>query len=63
MDDEWQMLVNKVNAWARINDEISYCYGSRYSYWRSALISEVITKEEFNIAEIKYGDLWHYRGD
>ena len=62
-DERDSLLIARVNAWAREYDASSFNYGSRYSYWRSARWSDVITEEEFERGAVIYGNLWHYRGD
>lgn len=38
-------------------------YGAPYSFWQTAVMFGLATKEEMEVARRFYGNLWHYRGD
>lgn len=56
-------VFDRVNAWAQLNASDDYYYGTRFSYWRSALAAGICTEDEYNNAKKHYANLWDYRGD
>jgi hypothetical protein len=60
---DWQQLQRRVWDWAREHCPDDLNYGTAYSYWRNAREAGFVTKAEYDYAEARYGNLWHYRGD
>lgn len=58
-----QRLVRRVNDWAREHASIDFTYGSRQSYWANAVNAGVVTRAQYDMAKIYFGNLWTYRGD
>jgi hypothetical protein len=59
----FQLVVDKVNKWAREHAPTDYNYGSRQSYWALALQEKIINELDYQYAAAWYGNLWTYRGD
>lgn len=59
----FEVIRDKVDNWARVNAKCDYMYGAPYTYYRSALQENIITKEEHDFAKLIIGVLWDYRGD
>lgn len=61
--EKFQPIRDKVNQWAKVNAQSDYMYGAPYTYYRTALSNNVISKEEYDFAKLILGPLWDYRGD
>lgn len=38
-------------------------YGSPAAFWLAALAAGLVTRDEYEFARVRYGSMWHYRGD
>jgi hypothetical protein len=56
-------IITRVNTWAKHNVPNDYYNSSRRVYFRSALTAGIITRDEYDVAEKYYGNLWTYVGD
>ena len=57
------MIINLVDNWSKENVPNEYYYNSRAAYWGSALRSQIITQDEYNLGRSHYRNLWDYVGD
>lgn len=59
--EEWYQIFRKVSKWSLTDEEYSYC--NRKTLYGLALKKNMITQEEYEIAEKEFGELWEYTGD
>ena len=62
-NQHWEHTKNIVNEWARVNVPSQYNYSSRATYWGSAMRAGIISRDMYNFARDRFGDLWDYTGD
>ena len=61
--EHWENTKNIVNKWARANVPSQYNYSSRATYWGSALSAGIISRDMYDFARDRFGDLWDYTRD
>lgn len=52
-----------VNQWARNTVPREYMHSSPQTYWGMAVSAGIITREDYECARIRYGNMWNYVGD